>query len=281
MFERGREYLRSELLDFVGSRQGQTGIIWGNAERGCIVCTSGGRHSGRAGYGDEQLVDGTWYYFGQGAAGDQDSRTKANDLLLNGQRTILLFTAREPSAAERREHGSYAKHYKFQGAFQTGSWEWVIPSNGKRAGNRLIRAHLFPSSSYARLEAVSVFRDARGLADVREELAQLVTGVSVGTLAPAEYYRRSALTVEYALRRAAGICELCGKPSPFTTSCGAPFLEVHHLVRLADGGPDLPCNVAGVCPNCHRAIHLSSDRGALSNRLRRVVEEKEGALGRR
>ncbi|MFC1652495.1 HNH endonuclease [Planctomycetota bacterium] len=38
------------------------------------------------------------------------------------------------------------------------------------------------------------------------------------------------------------------------------FLEVHHLFRLADDGPDIPDNVAAICPNCHRELHYGADR---------------------
>ena len=63
----GVKYRRQELLDFVGSQQQQSGIIWGEREPGCVICTSGGRHSKRVGYEDGQAVDGTWHYIGQGA----------------------------------------------------------------------------------------------------------------------------------------------------------------------------------------------------------------------
>ena len=73
MFECGGRYRRDELLNFCGSRQTQVGIIWGDAEPGCVICTSGGRHKSESGYADEPLPDGSFRYFGQGTMGDQDA----------------------------------------------------------------------------------------------------------------------------------------------------------------------------------------------------------------
>jgi 5-methylcytosine-specific restriction protein A len=73
-------------------------------------------------------------------------------------------------------------------------------------------------------------------------------------------YLRSEAVRRYALQRASGTCEACGLGAPFTSISGDPFLEVHHIDRLADNGPDRIDRVAAVCPNCHRRCHYSSDR---------------------
>ena len=58
-------------------------------------------------------------------------------------------------------------------------------------------------------------------------------------------------------RRARGRCERCGKRAPFLrASDGSPYLEVHHRVRLADGGEDTLTNAVALCPNCHRYSHF-------------------------
>jgi len=63
----------------------------------------------------------------------------------------------------------------------------------------------------------------------------------------------------YVLRRAAGSCEWCEVDAPFVTSDGSAYLEPHHVTRLADGGPDHPAKVIGLCPNCHRRAHYAAD----------------------
>ena len=54
---------------------------------------------------------------------------------------------------------------------------------------------------------------------------------------------------------AAGKCQGCGSLAPFIGRNGQPFLEVHHRVKLADGGPDTVKNAIALCPNCHRKSH--------------------------
>ena len=81
-------------------------------------------------------------------------------------------------------------------------------------------------------------------------------------------FMRDPAVVSWALRRAKGICELCGNCGPFMGRDGYLFLEVHHLDPLSAGGPDTVSNVAAVCPNCHRACHLAPDREKLARLLK-------------
>lgn len=55
-------------------------------------------------------------------------------------------------------------------------------------------------------------------------------------------------------------------PSPFETKTG-PYLEVHHLTRLADGGADCPENVIALCPTCHRKAHYSVEAADFNAKL--------------
>ncbi|WP_218567473.1 HNH endonuclease signature motif containing protein [Pseudomonas sp. p99-361] len=67
---------------------------------------------------------------------------------------------------------------------------------------------------------------------------------------------RNPDVVAETLHRAGGVCEECDQPAPFTRkSNGMPYLEVHHKIRLADGGLDTLENAVALCPNCHRASH--------------------------
>ncbi len=68
-------------------------------------------------------------------------------------------------------------------------------------------------------------------------------------------FRRNPDVVAEVLSRAAGICEQCHRPAPFKRRDGTPYLEVHHRVQLADGGPDTVTNAVALCPNCHREQH--------------------------
>ena len=64
----------------------------------------------------------------------------------------------------------------------------------------------------------------------------------------------------WVLINAKGVCESCNSKAPFVSTAGIPYLEVHHVKRLADSGPDTPDNAVAVCPNCHKALHYSESR---------------------
>ena len=79
----------------------------------------------------------------------------------------------------------------------------------------------------------------------------------------------------WTLQRAAGACELCNLPAPFLDDEGQSFLESHHIVTLASGGPDTPVNTAALCANCHRELYWGAGRQAKTERLRAAVADKE------
>jgi 5-methylcytosine-specific restriction protein A len=84
-------------------------------------------------------------------------------------------------------------------------------------------------------------------------------------------YQRNPWVAEYAKRRAAGHCELCKNPAPFTKKSGEPYLEVDHVEWLANGGADTIENTVALCPNCHRKIHIVQDADDLGA-LRQAAE---------
>lgn len=94
-------------------------------------------------------------------------------------------------------------------------------------------------------------------------------------------YGRDPIVKGWTLRRSKGMCECCRQEAPFTDKDGLPYLESHHIVHLAHGGPDTPYNTASVCPNCHRELHHAglARRQELTDKLRRHVLEAEEASG--
>lgn len=80
-------------------------------------------------------------------------------------------------------------------------------------------------------------------------------------------FLRSPAVVAYVVEASGGTCECCAQAAPFMTSSGAPFLEVHHVKPLADGGPDTVDNAVALCPNCHRACHHAVDRATIRSNL--------------
>ena len=84
-------------------------------------------------------------------------------------------------------------------------------------------------------------------------------------------FQRSALVRAIARVRAEFRCEVPDCESPqFPTISDEPYSEVHHLLRLADGGNDTIDNVVCVCANHHRELHVGRRREELTNLLRLV-----------
>lgn len=70
-------------------------------------------------------------------------------------------------------------------------------------------------------------------------------------------FDRNPDVVAEVLFQADGICGSCGSEAPFIRrSDRSPFLEVHHITPLADGGEDTVENALALCPNCHREAHF-------------------------
>lgn len=69
-------------------------------------------------------------------------------------------------------------------------------------------------------------------------------------------YERNADVVAEVLLRAHGNCERCKSKAPFLRKTDdTPYLEVHHVIPLAENGEDSVDNAIALCPNCHRYSH--------------------------
>ena len=78
---------------------------------------------------------------------------------------------------------------------------------------------------------------------------------------------RSPQVVAWVLEAAAGDCESCSMPAPFIKAGGMPYLEVHHVRWLSQGGSDTVTNAVALCPNCHRRFHHGADAEALTKHI--------------
>lgn len=79
----------------------------------------------------------------------------------------------------------------------------------------------------------------------------------------------------YAKSRADGICEGCDSSAPFVNEDGDPYLQVHHLEALSDGGADEPENVTCLCPNCHYRIHHGKDGEEFNEQISAEIDRIE------
>jgi len=69
-------------------------------------------------------------------------------------------------------------------------------------------------------------------------------------------YGRNEYISAYAKSSAGQACSLCKEG--FSQS-PQRFLDCHHIEFLRNGGADVRENVIGVCPNCHRILHIDPD----------------------
>lgn len=76
-----------------------------------------------------------------------------------------------------------------------------------------------------------------------------------------EDFIRNPWVVQAALIRSNNKCEMPGCKTPlFARDDGTLYLEVHHIVPLAEMGDDTLENAAALCPSCHRLLHFGKDR---------------------
>jgi 5-methylcytosine-specific restriction protein A len=116
----------------------------------------------------------------------------------------------------------------------------------------------------------------------QKEIAKRQSGEPSGSKKPTAkvvavtQYDRDLAVRAWVLQQAKGTCECCSMPAPFDGANG-PFLEVHHVRQLAEGGSDTPANAIAVCPNCHRRLHFALNVAEIVDsiyaRIPRLVRE--------
>lgn len=77
------------------------------------------------------------------------------------------------------------------------------------------------------------------------------------------HFQRDAAVKAWVLQQAAGVCECCEKSAIFNGADGLPYLELHYVRQLAEGGTDMVSNAVALCPNCHSEIHHGANAPAL------------------
>jgi 5-methylcytosine-specific restriction endonuclease McrA len=72
---------------------------------------------------------------------------------------------------------------------------------------------------------------------------------------------RNPYVVAATVLRSNGKCEMPGcARTLFIRDNGTSYLEVHHVVPLAEHGDDTLANAAALCPHCHRELHSGKNR---------------------
>ena len=154
----------------------------------------------------------------------------------------------------------------------------ILEEDARGVSRKIIQFELTPINSVD-AEEVEV------LSLLREDLSVLRTKAIAASFPDTNIVERtsavrmrSAAIRAYGLKRANGVCVYCQAQAPFITLKGLPYLEVHHIKQLADGGPEHPEFVIGVCPNCHRRAHYGRDRQSVNDSMLELVQRIERRL---
>lgn len=119
-----------------------------------------------------------------------------------------------------------------------------------------------PKVALSELESALEVEETKAKQLTSEKLAaQIKNGKSrKSQITETVVYYRSPYIKEMVKRIAEGKCQKCGEEAPFYDRDKNPYLEEHHVKRLADGGSDTMDNVVAICPNCHRKVHVLNEK---------------------
>lgn len=267
MFIPGKEYKRSEIHDEYGGNR-QAGICPANKTN--IILLFSYKSGANFGYVDKWR-DGIYHYTGEGKIGDMEF-TRGNKSLLNhlsDNTDLHLFKETEKRYVKYIGQMLYSGHYTTECEDKDGE------------NRRCIIFKLLPMADISILDGSDEVKridedyDNKTLLELRElareKAVEKVDEIEIKTV----FRQRSLAIKKYALKRAQGDCEYCGTKAPFMTKKGSPYLEVHHILKLSDDGPDDPNYVASLCPNCHRAAHHSTESGLINEKIIKIITDKE------
>ncbi len=215
-------------------------------------------------------------YTGEGQVGDMDF-SRGNRAIrehVKDGKTLLLFEALGKGQPVR-----------FLGEFECASFDHGSGPDRNGDNRKTIRFHLVSLGEITNLSVDGPSQTGDGsrgpsLRQLRDR-AKSAAGTETNSnwkLARTIRRQRKNDIKAYILKRASGVCELTGDPAPFSNSSGQPFLEVHHIKKLSDGGLDDPVNCAAITPNAHREIHYGSHGPQLDEKLEHIIRNKEQEL---
>ena len=195
--------------------------------------------------------DGILLYTGMGKYGDQVLKGNQNQTLYDSNTNgigVFLFEVMKKSV------------YTYRGQVKLAGDPYQTDQPDEEG--RVRRVWIFPVAPIGSLEDLENPDPATVVKLPVKELvirSQMTAGPHEPKLTQTTVYYRDEYLKETVKRIADGKCQLCGEDAPFIDNNGEPYLEEHHVKRLADGGSDTIDNVVAICPNCHRKIHVLND----------------------
>jgi 5-methylcytosine-specific restriction protein A len=263
-FHVGQRIKRKRIHDQFGGNP-QCGISV-SAQVPCVFVFTGDSGE-KHGYKDEFVSATEFVYSGQGRTGNQTFDTSTT----NGRANAGL---RDHSEDGNEVHLFEESSIDDTFVVYLGEYEYVdhhfeerTGADGKLRDEIRFRLRKLSDASNSEKETVSG-ESIRGAAEdaADESPAQTTSG--------GPSYATSQAVRNYALEWADGVCQGCGDEAPFVTVSGDEYLEVHHVFRLGDGGPDHPDAVIALCPNCHREVYHGRRGGQFNQELAETLRER-------
>ena len=226
------------------------------------------------GYYDSFRPDGSFWYTGEGQVGDIEL-VRGNAAIAEhhaNKKRLLLFEYVKKGIVRFLGEVEYLGDHK----------EERLDRNGNNRKAIIFHLGFLPPARKERIEQPKA--SYLGPASLPKDLPlDQLRQIALEGVAPnsslqqkrVNVARRAEAVRRYALARAKGICEGCLLPAPFSAQEG-PYLEVHHVFRLSDGGPDHPAAVIALCPNCHRHVHYGTDGDQFNGKLIEWLRVHEG-----
>ncbi len=146
---------------------------------------------------------------------------------------------------------------KMRLAHSKGAIEYLSEKLIKKIENPIYEKTDLPTlTSFLEDEEYKIKKAKRLSKQKRKEILQKSDPKPSRTIVSQVVFNRNQYVVAEILDRANGICEKCKNPAPFIKDIDKkPYLEVHHVIPLAEGGEDTIENAVALCPNCHRHAH--------------------------
>lgn len=287
-FEQGKLYKRSTIHDeFGGSRQ--SGISPSRQTPAVFIFT--GESGEQYGYSDSwDAAKQVFTYTGEGQTGDMTmngGNAAIRDHVEDGRALHLFAIVSDEERKAEAPDAAGRGYCRYIGEMQCAG---VINGTGPdRAGAtrkifqfQLVNIEALPGAETepeAAPGSTSPASESGSLQALRKKAIQAAGSAKrKSSDAKRTLFERAKHVVDYALARANGSCEACDAPAPFMRTNGNPYLEVHHVDRLSDGGLDAPHRVAAICPTCHRNIHCGEGGSAINDTLRDKIAQLEESL---
>ncbi len=247
--ELGKIYSNKEICAIFGCGN-MGGMRKVNATNSLILITDPSK-----GIYEDRWDDDTLYYTGMGKRGDQKIDSNQNKTLKNSKENntaVHLFEVERKTEYIYRGLVELIKEpYCEDQEDVDGNMRrvWVFPL---KTSYKFLSGEVLDHKNKKKEEAFKRLTNEELLEKIRSNADKPTSRRSINRT---EYERNPAI-IELAKRRSKGSCELCEKKAPFENNDKKPYLEVHHIDWLSEGGADILSNVVALCPNCHRKMHV-------------------------